>query len=175
MRKLYVYIVKKNPEKDMFLHCTSMNIVEESLPHVLFAMHLYSVWYLVMWVMFNSFPMMTWPLLTFSQKTVKGGDPVVTLHSINTFLPSLTVTFCTRSMAAGTWRNKQKVNNNNNNNNNKCKFILVILDSSSYRSIMIEALRVVRWIVLYKLILSLSYYSPQTPWMFLNKRPWSLV
>ena len=117
MRKLYVYIVKNNPEKDMFLHCTSMNIVEESLPQVLFAMHLYSVWYLVMWVMFNSFPMMTWPLLTFSQKTVKGGDPVVTLHSIDTFLPSLTVTFFTRSMAAGTWRNKQKVNNNNNNNN----------------------------------------------------------
>ena len=42
MHKLYVYIVKNNPEKDMFLHCTSMNIVEESLPHVLFAMHLYS-------------------------------------------------------------------------------------------------------------------------------------
>ena len=62
MRKLYVYIAKNNPEKDMFLHCTSMNIVEESLPQVLFAMHLYSVWYLVMWVMFNSFPMMTWPL-----------------------------------------------------------------------------------------------------------------
>ena len=80
---------------------------------------------------------------------------MVTLHSINTFLPSLTVTFCTRSMAAGTRRNKQKVNNNNNNNNNNklinaftlfqlFKFILVILDSSSYRSIMIEALRVVR-------------------------------
>ena len=144
MRKLYVYIAKNNPEKDMFLHCTSMNIVEESLPQVLFAMHLYSVWYLVMWVMFNSFPMMTWPLLAFSQKTVKGGDPVVTLHSIDTFLPSLTVTFCTRSMAAGTWRNKQKVNNYNINKLINAfilfqlfKFILVILDSSSYRSIMI--------------------------------------
>ena len=91
-----------------FLHCTSMNIVVRTLPQVLFATHLYSVWYLVILVMFNSFPVVIWPLSTFSQKTVKGGVPVVTLHSFVTSLPSFTVAFCTCSTAGGTGREKSE-------------------------------------------------------------------
>ena len=89
-----------------FLQCTPMNIVVETHPQVLFAMHLYSVWYLVMSVMFNSFPSKTWPLLTSSQKTFIGRVPVVTLHSFVTCVPSMTVTFWTCSTEGGSTENK---------------------------------------------------------------------
>ena len=88
------------------LQCTPMNIVVETHPQVLFAMHLYSVWYLVMSVMFNSFPSKTWPLLTSSQKIFIGGVPVVTLHSVVTCVPSLTVIFWTCSTEGGSTENK---------------------------------------------------------------------
>ena len=103
-----------------FLHCTSMNIVVRTLPQVLFATHLYSVWYLVILVMFNSFPVVIWPLLTFSQKTIKGGVPVVTLHSFVTSLPSFTVAFCTCSTAGGTGREKSEGVIFNNKSNINC-------------------------------------------------------
>ena len=85
-----------------FLHCTLMNIVFQTLPQVLLAMHLYPVWYLVMLVIINSFPSVIWPLLTFSQKTVRGRVPEVTLHSFVKSVPSMTVAFCTFSTAGGT-------------------------------------------------------------------------
>ena len=89
-----------------FLQCTPMNMVVETHPQVLFAMHLYSVWYLVMSVMFNSFPSKTWPLLTSSQKIFIGGVPVVTLHSFVTCVPSMTVIFWTCSTEGGSTKNK---------------------------------------------------------------------
>ena len=89
-----------------FLQCTPMNIVVEIHPQVLFAMHLYSVWYLVMSVMFNNFPSKTWPLLTSSQKIFIGRVPVVTLHSFVTCVPSMTVTFWTCSTEGGSTENK---------------------------------------------------------------------
>ena len=89
-----------------FLQWTPMNIVVETNPQVLFTMHLYSVWYLLMSVMFNSFPSKTWPLLTSSQKIFIGGVPVVTLHSFMTYVPSMTVTFWTCSTEGGSTGNK---------------------------------------------------------------------
>ena len=89
----------------MILRCTLMNIVVDSLPQVLFAMHLYSpVWFLLMSMIFSSFSSVTWPVLRFSQNTFRGGVPAVTLHSFVTFLPSSTVTFCICSKATGTRR-----------------------------------------------------------------------
>ena len=92
-----------------FLHCTSMKIVVETLPQVLFATHRYSVWYLVMLVMFNSSPSVIWPLLALSQKTVKGGVPMVTTHSFFISVPSVTVVFCTCSTAGRSGRKNRKV------------------------------------------------------------------
>ena len=89
-----------------FLQCTPMNIIVETHPQVLIAMHLYSVWYLVMSVMFNSFPSKTWPLLTYSQKIFIGGVPEVTLHSFVTCVPSMTVKFWTCSTEGGSTENK---------------------------------------------------------------------
>ena len=92
-----------------FLHCTLMNIVDESLPQVLFAKHLYSpLWFLLMLVIFNSFPWMTSLVLTIFQKTVGEGVPVVTLHSFITCPSSSTVIFGTCSTAGGPWRNTFK-------------------------------------------------------------------
>ena len=52
-----------------FLQCTSMNIPVDSFPQVLFAMHLYSpLWFLLMLMIVSSFPLMTWPVLTFIQE-----------------------------------------------------------------------------------------------------------
>ena len=91
----------------MILHCTSMNIVVDSFPQVLFAMHLYSpLWFLLMLMIVSSFPLVTWPVLTFFQETLRGGVPAVTLHSFVTFLPSSTVTFCISSTATGTGRDE---------------------------------------------------------------------
>ena len=89
-----------------FLQCTSMNIVVETHPQVLFAMHLYSVWYLVMSVMFIKFPSKTWPLLTSSQKIFIGRVSVVTLQAFVTCLPSMTVKFWTCSTEGGSTENK---------------------------------------------------------------------
>ena len=89
-----------------FLQCTPMNIVVETHPQVLFAMHLYSVWYLVMSVMFNKFPSKTWPLLTSSQKIFIGRVSVVTLQAFVTCLPSMTVTFWTCSTEGGSTESK---------------------------------------------------------------------
>ena len=89
-----------------FLQWTPMNIVVETNPQVLFTMHLYSVWYLLMSVMFKSFPSKTWPLLTSCQKIFIGGVPVVTLHSFMTYVPSMTVTFWTCSTEGGSTGNK---------------------------------------------------------------------
>ena len=75
----------------MILHSTLMNIVVDSFPQVLFAIHLYSpFWYLLMLMIFSSFTVVTWPALTFFQKKFRGR---VTLHSFVTFLPSSTFTF----------------------------------------------------------------------------------
>ena len=89
-----------------FLQCTPMNIVVETHPQVLFAMHLYSVWYLVMSVMFNKFPSKTWPLLRSSQKIFIGRVSVVTLQAFVTCVPSMTVTFWTCSTEGGSTENK---------------------------------------------------------------------
>lgn len=83
-----------------------MNIVVETHPQVLFAMHLYSVWYLVMSVMFNKFPSKTWPLLTSSQKIFIGRVSVFTLQSFVTCVPSMTVKFWTCSTEGGSTENK---------------------------------------------------------------------
>ena len=89
-----------------FLQCTPMNIVFETHPQLLFAMHLYSVWYLVMSVMFNSFPSKTRPLLTSPKKIFIGGVIVVTLHSFVICVPSMTVTFWTCSTEGRSTGNK---------------------------------------------------------------------
>ena len=56
----------------------------------------------------SSFPSVTWPVLTFFQKTFKGGVPAATLHPFDTFLPSSTVMFCICSKAAGTGRDERE-------------------------------------------------------------------
>ena len=97
-----------------FLHCTSMDIVDESLPQVLFAKHLYSpLWFLLMLVIFNSFPGMTSLVLTIFQNSFGGGVPAATLHSLVKCSPSLTVILGTFSMVGGSRRHTFKwfVNN----------------------------------------------------------------
>ena len=82
-----------------------MNIVDESLPQVLLAKHLYSpLWFLLMLVIFNSFPKMTSLVSTIFQKTIREGVPAVTLHSFVTCPPSSTVIFSTCSIAGGSRR-----------------------------------------------------------------------
>ena len=99
------YKLESKEAMSMILHCTLMNIMVDSFPQVLFTMHLYSpLWFLLMLMIVSSFPSVTWPVLTFFQKTFKGGVPAATLHPFNTFLPSSTVTFCICSKAAGTGR-----------------------------------------------------------------------
>ena len=81
----------------IFLHCTSMNIVANTLPQVLFAMHLYSPrWLLVMLVIIRGFPSKVLPV---AQKTTGEGIPAVTLHSSVKLLPSSSVAFCKCSTA----------------------------------------------------------------------------
>ena len=93
---------------NMILHCTSMNIVVDSFPQVLFAVHLYSpLWFLLMLMIFSSFSSVTWPVLRFFQETFRGGVPAVTLHSFVTFLPSSTVTVCICSTVTGTGRDER--------------------------------------------------------------------
>ena len=88
-----------------FLHCTSMDIVDESLPQVLFAKHLYSpLWFLLMLVIFNSFPGMTSLVLTIFQNSFGGGVPAAALHSLVTCPPSLTVILGTCSAVGGSRR-----------------------------------------------------------------------
>ena len=88
-----------------FLHCTSMNIIDESLPQVLFAKHLcFPLWFLLMLVIFNSFPLVTSLVSTIFQKTVGEGVPAVTLHSFITCPPSSIVIFSTCSTAGGSKR-----------------------------------------------------------------------
>ena len=92
-----------------FLQCTSMNIPVDSFPQVLFAVHLYSpLWFLLMLLIFSSFPVVTWPVFIFFQKQFRGRVPAVTLHSFVTFLPSSTVTFCICSTATGTGRDERE-------------------------------------------------------------------
>lgn len=75
----------------VFLHCTLMLTTVESIPQVLFALHLYSpAWSLVMLVMFNRFPSMISPVLMFLQITVGSGMPV-TLQFTSTSVPSLAI------------------------------------------------------------------------------------
>ena len=89
------------------LHCSSMNMVVEALPQVVFATHPYSVWYLVMLVMVNTFPDSTnLSVFTFCQNWFRGGVPADKLHSPVTFLPSMTVTFGVRFTAGGSGGNK---------------------------------------------------------------------
>ena len=88
-----------------FLHCTSMDIVDESFPHVLFAKHLYSpLWFLLMLVIFNSFPGMISLVLTIFQNSFGGGVPAAALHSLVTCPPSLTVILGTCSAVGGSRR-----------------------------------------------------------------------
>ena len=88
-----------------FLHCTSMDIVDESFPQVLFAKHLYSpLWFLLMLVIFNSFPGMTSLVLTIFQNSFGGGVPAAALHSLVTCPPSLTVIPFTCSAVGGSRR-----------------------------------------------------------------------
>ena len=55
----------------VFLHCTSMLTIVESIRKVLFALHLYSpAWALVILLMFNRFPSMISPVFVFLQITV---------------------------------------------------------------------------------------------------------
>ena len=92
-----------------FLQCTSMNIPVDSFPQELFAMHLYSpLWFLLMLMIVSSFPLVTWPVLTYFQEKFRGGVPTVTLHCFVTFLPSSTVTFCICSKAAGARRDERE-------------------------------------------------------------------
>ena len=105
-------LVRTNNNDDVmcwFLHCTSMNIVDESFPQVLFAKHLYSpLWFLLMLVIFNSFPGMSSLVLTIFQNSFGGGVPAVALHSLVTCPPSLTVMFGTCSTAGGSRRHRFK-------------------------------------------------------------------
>ena len=88
-----------------FLHCTSMDIVDESFPQVLFAKHLYSpLWFLLMLVIFNSFPGMISLVLTIFQNSFGGGVPAAALHSLVTCPPSLTVILGTCSAVGGSRR-----------------------------------------------------------------------
>ena len=92
-----------------FLHCTSMNIVDESFPQVLFAKHLYSpLWFLLMSVIFNSFPGMTSLVLTIFQKAVEEGIPSAMLNSFVTCPPSLTVVFGNGSTVGKSMRHTVK-------------------------------------------------------------------
>ena len=91
------------------LHCTSINIVDESFPQVLFAKHLYSpLWFLLMLVIFNSFPGMTSLVLTIFQNSFGGGVPAAALHSLVTCPPSLTVILGTCSAVGGSRRHTFK-------------------------------------------------------------------
>ena len=57
----------------MILHFTLMNIVADSFPQVLFAMHLYSpLSFLLILMIVCSFPLETGPVLTFFQKKIRG-------------------------------------------------------------------------------------------------------
>ena len=104
----YKLVWKKNA-MCMILHCTLMNIVVDSFPQVLFAMHLYSpLWFLLMRMIVSSFSLVTWPVLTFFQETFRGGVPAVTLHSFVTFLPSSTITSCICSTVVGTGRDERE-------------------------------------------------------------------
>ena len=104
-----INITKPVETLNRFLQCTSMNIPVDSFPQVLFAMHLYSpLWFLLMLTIFSTFPLVTWPVLTFFQEKFRGRVPAVTLHSFVTFLPSSTVTLCICSKAAGTRRDERE-------------------------------------------------------------------
>ena len=93
----------------MILHVTFMNIVVDSFPQVLFTMHLYSPpWFLLMLMIVSSFPLVTWPVLTFFQMKFRGWVPAATLHSFVTFLLSSTVTFRSCSIVGGSVRNTFK-------------------------------------------------------------------
>ena len=93
----------------MFLHCTSMYTTVDSTPQVLFAVHLYSpAWARLMLAMFNRFPLMCSPVVTFVHITVGSGIPAVTLQYTSTLSPSLTAIFSTScSTDAGTVKEYQ--------------------------------------------------------------------
>ena len=100
-------LVRTNNDDVMcwFLHCTSMDIVDESFPQVLFAKHLYSpLWFLLMLVIFNSFPGMISLVLTIFQNSFSGGVPAAALHSLVTCPPSLTFILGTCSAVGGSRR-----------------------------------------------------------------------
>ena len=93
----------------IFLHCTSINIVADTLPQVLFAVHLYSPrWLLVMLGKIRRFPS---KVLPFSQNLVGEGNPAVTLHSTVKLLNSSSVLFFKCSTAGSSEGSKlTKVN-----------------------------------------------------------------
>ena len=93
----------------MILHCALINIVVDSFPQVLFAIHLYSpLWFLLMLMIVSRFPLVILPVLTFFQKKFRGRVPAATLHSFATFLPSSTFTFRSCSIVGASVRNTFK-------------------------------------------------------------------